>query len=514
MEKFDVIIIGSGLSGLLCASILSKEGFHVCILEKQDHFGGCFQNFKRNNISFDTGIHYTGSLSPGQPLYRYWKYFGLIDKLNLIQLDKDCFDMIGIEEHDFPLAQGFENFREQLLPHFPDSAKILSAYTDKLKEVAKAFPLYNLELPGGTSEDPFRSEGYENFLKNISSNAFHHSDTSDKNKSGIGNLASGISISSVLAGNNFIYSGHPLKTPLYIPAIINHSLISSAWRFVDGSAQVTDHLIASVQSEGGQIFAKEEVIKIIPQKKGFITSTGNTGDFVSDYVISSLHPATTLKLIDRSLFRNVFMERIAKLENSASAFTIYIVWKEKSFPYFNYNFYFHTKDNTWTGLINNDTWPDNYLLYTPACTGQDEFAKSAIILTTIDSSLFMKWENTITGDRGAGYAELKEKLAWKLINLAEKRFPGLRAKIHSMDISTPLDWRDYTGTPDGSMFGIQKAFNDPLRTSVNPRTKIPGFFLTGQNINFHGALGVTTGAVLTCGQILGMEYLIKKIEDA
>ena len=144
MEKFDIIIIGSGLSGLLCASILSKEGFHVCVLEKQDHFGGCLQNFKRNNVLFDTGIHYTGSLAPGQSLYRYWKYFGLTDKLNLIQLDRNRFDLIGVEEYDFPLAQGFENFRQQLLPYFPHSSKILSAYTDKLNEVAKAFPLYNL----------------------------------------------------------------------------------------------------------------------------------------------------------------------------------------------------------------------------------------------------------------------------------------------------------------------------------------------------------------------------------
>ena len=36
MSKYDIIIIGSGLGGLECGAILSKEGYHVCVLEKND----------------------------------------------------------------------------------------------------------------------------------------------------------------------------------------------------------------------------------------------------------------------------------------------------------------------------------------------------------------------------------------------------------------------------------------------------------------------------------------------
>lgn len=34
MSKYDIIIIGSGLGGLECGAILSKEGFNVCVVEK------------------------------------------------------------------------------------------------------------------------------------------------------------------------------------------------------------------------------------------------------------------------------------------------------------------------------------------------------------------------------------------------------------------------------------------------------------------------------------------------
>ena len=40
MSKYDIIIIGSGLGGLECGAILSKEGYHVCVLEKNGLFGG------------------------------------------------------------------------------------------------------------------------------------------------------------------------------------------------------------------------------------------------------------------------------------------------------------------------------------------------------------------------------------------------------------------------------------------------------------------------------------------
>ena len=56
-KEFDVVIIGSGLGGLLCGYILSEEGFSVCILEKNKQLGGSLQTFVRDRCIFDTGIH-------------------------------------------------------------------------------------------------------------------------------------------------------------------------------------------------------------------------------------------------------------------------------------------------------------------------------------------------------------------------------------------------------------------------------------------------------------------------
>jgi all-trans-retinol 13,14-reductase len=74
--------------------------------------------------------------------------------------------------------------------------------------------------------------------------------------------------------------------------------------------------------------------------------------------------------------------------------------------------------------------------------------------------------------------------------------------------------KDYTGSKNGSMYGIVHDSNNALRTKISPKTKIPNLLLTGQNINIHGVLGVTIGSVLTCTELLGMEYLLEKIKNA
>ena len=45
--KYDVIVIGSGLGGLICARQLAKEGWSVLMLERQAQPGGCLQSYRR-----------------------------------------------------------------------------------------------------------------------------------------------------------------------------------------------------------------------------------------------------------------------------------------------------------------------------------------------------------------------------------------------------------------------------------------------------------------------------------
>ena len=118
------------------------------------------------------------------------------------------------------------------------------------------------------------------------------------------------------------------------------------------------------------------------------------------------------------------------------------------------------------------------------------------------------------GQRGESYTAFKQKKAEKLLDLIEVDFPGIRGKIDSYYTSTPLTYRDYTGTYKGSIYGILKDYNNPMKTMILPRTNLPNLFLTGQNINVHGVVGVTIGSILTCSELLGIQPLMAKLRNA
>ncbi len=498
MNRYDVVIIGSGLGSLLCGYILSKEGFSVCVLEKHSVPGGCLQSFRRGENLFDTGIHYIGSMLPGQTLHSYWKYFGLSRMLNIERLNENCFDMISIDGKDYRLAQGFDNFVEQLAGHFPSSGTFLKRYVDSLKETVSAFPLYNFELNDSPTKNTWMGINAWDFLKSMAG-------------SDPGNLR----LLEVLSGNNFLYAGRKQSTPWHQYALINHSFISSAWRLRQGSMEIAGHLISAITASGGQVLTRKEVKKISPLKDKFQVDTSGNEMFVSKRIIAGIHPQAVIGLLEPSLVKKSFRSRIMSMENTVSSFGLYLGLKPGSFPYFNNNLYYHRGQDVWAASeAGNEQWPGMYFAYTPATAKSGEYASALCILSYMRFDEVRRWENTLTGSRGPDYRTFKKEHAETLLQLVERKFPGLRSLINTIEISTPLTWRDYTGSPEGSMYGIRKESGNFLRTMILPHTKIPGFYFTGQNLNMHGAPGVTIGAIMTCAEILGLEYLFKKIRDA
>ena len=75
----EVVIIGSGLGGLLSGAILSRAGYRVTVLEKAAQPGGCLQTFVREGLRFDTGFHSVAGLEEGGPLERIFRPLGLMD---------------------------------------------------------------------------------------------------------------------------------------------------------------------------------------------------------------------------------------------------------------------------------------------------------------------------------------------------------------------------------------------------------------------------------------------------
>jgi all-trans-retinol 13,14-reductase len=151
-----------------------------------------------------------------------------------------------------------------------------------------------------------------------------------------------------------------------------------------------------------------------------------------------------------------------------------------------------------------------------ASSKQEIWADGMTFITYMKYEDLKTWEHTFNttaqkNDRGETYEDFKARKTEKFLTQIELKFPGIRASIQSVHSSTPLSYRDYIGGHQGNMYGYVKDSEDPMKTFIASKTKLDNLLLTGQSVTMHGVLGVTIGAVVTCSEILGKEYLVNKI---
>lgn len=499
--KYDIVIIGSGLGGLLTGALLSKQGYNVCIVEKNRILGGNLQTFKREGVVFDTGMHYFGSCDKDQFIYKLFNYLEIYNDLKLKRLDVDGFDIINFGDKEYKFAQGFDNFVDKLSSDFPDNKIDIIEFVNKIKDIGLSENIFNLIHSTGDEKDFFKTGTYysQNAYKVISS------------------ITSNKTLQNVLSGLNGLIGAGRDKTNMFVMGMTYYSYIESAWRFVGGSQQLADALVAKIEKAGGTVINNSRVTGFVMgnDKTVEAVKTGNNTTIRGKYFISDIHPANTIKLLPKNLLRKVYVNRINRLKNSPGMFTVYLVLKKNKIGYFNYNYFDFLTDSTW---INVDdglfSWPQGYILLSELPGQNSEYASGLTIMTPIDHNVFNKWANTTVGRRGQDYEDLKNELAEKLLSRVFERFPKFKNIVKNYYTATPLTYRDYLGTPDGSAYGLIKDCEKPFETLVLPKTHIRNLLLTGQNINVHGMLGVSTGSLLTISYITDIKKIIKDISNA
>lgn len=84
--KYDVVIIGSGIGGLIAACYLINHNLSVLVVEQHDKPGGCCTSFEMNGYRFDVGVHYLGSVKRGV-LSKILKELNIAKELEVNQFD-------------------------------------------------------------------------------------------------------------------------------------------------------------------------------------------------------------------------------------------------------------------------------------------------------------------------------------------------------------------------------------------------------------------------------------------
>lgn len=489
-----VIVIGSGLGGLSVGVMLARNGYDVTVVEQEAVIGGCLQCFYRSGARFETGLHYVGSADPGQQLYRVLQWLEVLDGITLDRLDTDGYNVISMGGNRFSIPNGREAFIERMGEYFPSEKDCAARYYDTVTEIAGSSQFYDFD-----TSRVFRPDGPGTMAMNTVMDS----------------LVRDPLMRDVLCGDQPLYAARRNITPFLTHALIFNFYNSSAFRIAGGGGTLASALRGTLERYGGRVISRFRVSRIICGGglcRGVEADDGRRLD--GDFVISSVHPVRTLEMLDARLLRPAYRRRIASLPNTVSCFAVYLRFRDGACPYLNANYFGYTGNSPWGSEdYDSKSWPGSYMYMHHCDVPGMTHARTGVVLAYMWMRDVEQWSGTVTGHRPQQYLDFKRRAAARLMAVVERDFPGLGAAVQDYWTSTPLTYRDYTGTVGGSMYGIEKNITAGAAGRVSHRTRIPNLFLCGQSINSHGTLGVLVGSMICAAELLGMENIFKQIRS-
>ena len=134
--KYDVIILGAGLSGLAAGIRLAYYNKKVCIVEKHIEIGGLNSFYQIKNRWFDVGLHAMTNYSPkgvrSSPLGKLLKQLRFKhDEFQLCQQKESEIRFPGVS---LRFSNDFELLKQEIVENFPKQIDGFNRLTQKILE--------------------------------------------------------------------------------------------------------------------------------------------------------------------------------------------------------------------------------------------------------------------------------------------------------------------------------------------------------------------------------------------
>ena len=514
-EKYDTIIIGSGMGGLATAAILAKEGQKVLVLERHYTAGGFTHIFKRKGYEWDVGIHYIGDVQRNSILKKLFDYVS-DGKLEWEDMG-DVYDRIIIGDKHYDFVKGVKNFKAKMVAYFPDEEEAINSYIKMVFGAVKASRNYYMSKV----MSPMINSVVGSFLKKP---FYKYSDKTTYEV--LRSLTNNEELIKVLTGQYGDYGLPPKQSSFAMHASVARHYFGGGNFPIGGSSQIVNTIAPVIAASGGTILISAEVDNIIIENnKAIGVMMANGEKLFAKNIVSNAGIITTFqKLLPSNIAqKHQLTKKLQTVEPSVAHASLYIGLEgspeELKLPKTNFWVYPDKGDH--------DTCVKNYLddlsqpfpvVYMSFPSAKDPDwsnrypGKSTIdIITLIPYETFEQWSDTSWKKRGDEYESIKEEISQRLLKALYKQLPQVEGKISCYELSTPLTTKHFVNYQNGEIYGLDHSPKRFRQSFLKPKTPIKNFYLTGQDIVTAGVGGALFSGVLTSTAITG-KNMLKRIQ--
>lgn len=492
--RYDVIIVGGGLSGLTAASLLATRNLRVAVIDKSYNPGGSCGIFKRNHVTFDQGSA---------------MMYGFGEKgFNAHRFVFNCLEEpIDIIRHDFLYCVNYngrrirfyadvDEFADELSSVFPTEKENIHRFyrdmTVMYRHVMVESPSYNTadETDGRTALKSMCKHplSYIRFLGYL-------------NKSAKSLLQKYFSDPEIFNFFDKLTSTYCYATVEEAPAVL------ASVMFVD------NHVGGSYYPAGSTLFVPGKLEKVIEEHGGDM--------ILQSEVVSILFENDQPSGVELSDGRKLYAENIiysgtvwnlyGKLIDPKYTTVKRRAWAEKQEKTYPSVVLYSVVDRT---VIPEDTLPIEMLVGNPQKL--DESEVTAYILSIDDRTLCAEDEHTVIaigptfenwydGDDST-YKSKKQAEQVRLIGVLEKRFPGFGKAVRYAEVATPRTIERYTLKNGGAVAGPKQMLGQHMFRRLHTRSEWKNFFCCGEST----VMGTGTPTVTTSG-ISAANAVLKKL---